>query len=102
MKVISFIGAGLYQVSRYQYGGKEVETHLFPYAVTNFFKPTSLLVLLTPKAETAKASFKSDEEAKAEGYFNNLVMVHNLEALRDRNKTYFEQLCELHKANGLV
>lgn len=102
MKVISFIGAGFYQVSRYRYGEEEVKTHLFPYAMARFFKPESLLIVLTPKAEEAKASFKPDDEAKAESYFNEIVRTHNLKVLHDRNKTYFEQLCEIHQAQGLV
>jgi CRISPR-associated Csx2 family protein len=59
---------------------------------------------LTPKAGTAKASdwFKPDEEAKADSYFNKLVDVHNLRNLSDRNQTYFQNLCELHKARGFA
>lgn len=102
MKVISFIGAGLYQVCRYQYGDKEVETHLFPYAVSNFFTPQSLLVFLTPKAKAAKASYKPEDEDKAKSYFGKLVEIYQVECLQDRSKTYFEQLCELHRARGLV
>jgi CRISPR-associated (Cas) DxTHG family len=70
MKVISFISAGLYLPNRYRYGDEEAETHLFPYAVTKIFKPQSLLIVLTPKAEKARASFKQDEEATAERGFN--------------------------------
>jgi CRISPR-associated Csx2 family protein len=102
MKVLSFIGAGFYQVCRYKYGDEEIETHLFPHAVTTFFKPDSLCVLLTPKAEAARPSFKSEDEQLAGKYFSRLVEVHNLEALRARNRTYFEQLCEIHQAKGLT
>ena len=102
MKVISFIGTGLYQPCRYKYGEKEIKTHLFPYAVTRFFKPQSLLIVLTPKAEKAKASFTPDDEAKAKSYFSEIATTHNLEILRDRDQTYLEQLREIHKAHGLV
>src|SRR2546421_1162326 len=102
MKVISFIGAGLYHVCRYKYGDGEVETHLFPHAVTTFFKPDSLCVLLTPKAEAAKPPFAPGDERRAEDYFSKLVEVHKLEALRDRDKTYYEQLCEIHQVCALT
>jgi hypothetical protein len=103
MKVVSFIGQNpAYQPCCYKYGDKEVRTHLFPFAVTQFFETTSLLVFLTPKAAIAKASFKPEEEEKAINYFNGLAALYNLQSLRAREKTYFEQLCEIHQANKLV
>ncbi|HEY9786344.1 MAG TPA: TIGR02221 family CRISPR-associated protein [Candidatus Obscuribacterales bacterium] len=80
MKAISFLGKGEYDPVRYYYGEKECETHLFPYAVTQFFRPAELLVFLTPEAK-------------------NFVPKK-----RDPNntKTHFETLCEEHEKSGLI
>jgi CRISPR-associated Csx2 family protein len=103
MKVVSFIGQNrAYQPCCYRYGDKEVQTHLFPFAVTQFFETTSLLVFLTPKAAKAKASFKPEEEEEAKRYFKGLAELYHLPSLTARDQTYFEQLCEIHLANGLV
>lgn len=62
MIAISFLGLGKkkketgvfeYEHTKYEYGGRIVETCYFPYAVKEFTKPEKLAVIMTEKARTA-------------------------------------------------
>lgn len=103
MKVITFIGTGNYQSCKYQFNGEECETHLFPVAVSKFFKPSEMLVFLTDEARSAKCKFfdgkiKTAQEIETE-YYKNIEEIHKL---KFSGQTYFQQLCEINKNFGFV
>lgn len=79
MKAISFLGRGEYEPVRYCYRDHECDTHLFPYAVTRFFTPTTLLVFLTPEAKTFVP--KKYPPGTTATHFETLSALHHQEGL---------------------
>lgn len=76
--LVSFIGLGNYQTCDYIFGERICNTHLFVFALSNFYKEEidKLIIFLTEKSRNAK---------------------------RDDDKlTYFQQLERLNLKNGLV
>ncbi|MFV0389202.1 MAG: TIGR02221 family CRISPR-associated protein, partial [Pyrinomonadaceae bacterium] len=112
MKAISFIGTGTYRLCNYSYnktngaGSADVqlcETHLFPIAIAEFFKPDEMIICLTDEAKDAKPKFygnagKSalDEESE---YYDELEKVFDLDL---SDKTYIEQIEAIAEKRGLV
>lgn len=75
--LVSFIGTGNYQTCKYVYGNSECETHLFSFALASFFKDEISKVVVFHTEESKEAKRKDDD------------------------RTYLEQLKELHRKDNL-